>query len=530
MIQKKRIFCVAAALIFLLAAGCGPGDNTPSPSEQDASEAENSGTEIPAENDERVYSIPLGDAWLSYESWIVDKDGNEIMPKEEDTPDYIEIDLLDLATGEIRYRYRQREEIVRDEQGYPRTHRMRSLYDLNGNQLLDWEDKTYGDAFGEYIIRQDSRDGIVSADEIPADYHTALYHVPTGEESYEGAFSAAKLDSDVFLLCANWSTPLGTVNVAGEIVSGFPMPKPYFNAYIWNGYFVASSVHPYERREDNMGMEYLLDSDFRELYAFDSVNGMFEGLRGDYLMYQNGDERGIFRPDDGILFSVDGASIEYYDGDLTIVQTGSYYRPEEEGPINAALVTTDHREIAGGFSWLTTAQTYADKEPAEKFLGLSGGKAVLLDRDGKVLASSVELPGACSISMLCDGLYIYVVETDELRGTGLLGPELEVLVPAGRYTWISLAPGIYHGNVELDGKAETTLLQAYKDIWTQSRWTVSRTDILDHTGKMIVDNVTEIYDVGPDRIALRRGFDIGLMDWDGNWIAKRSIFSNMGDD
>jgi len=45
-----------------------------------------------------------------------------------------------------------------------------------------------------------------------------------------------------------------------------------------------------------------------------------------------------------------------------------------------------------------------------------------------------------------------------------------------------------------------------------------------------VDNITTVYDVGPNRIALRRGFDVGLMDWNGNWIVKRRIFTGFGDD
>ena len=47
---------------------------------------------------------------------------------------------------------------------------------------------------------------------------------------------------------------------------------------------------------------------------------------------------------------------------------------------------------------------------------------------------------------------------------------------------------------------------------------------------LTASTITDIYYVGPDRIALRRGFDAGLMDWDGNWIAKRRIFTGFGDD
>lgn len=53
---------------------------------------------------------------------------------------------------------------------------------------------------------------------------------------------------------------------------------------------------------------------------------------------------------------------------------------------------------------------------------------------------------------------------------------------------------------------------------------------MDLHGNLLIEGLNEIYQVGPDRIAARKGFDIGLMDWHGNWIVKRSIFSVILDD
>ena len=523
---KIRMISVAAALILPLAAGCGLQSDAPDSFGQDVSVEENAEVETPrpAVDGERLYSIPLGEAWVSDKSWIVDSDGNEV--RRDDVPEYIE--LTDLATGEPRYQYLRRYEDTgrRDEWGNPAVRTFCSLYDMEGNQLIDWEEKDYLSAFGEYIIRQDQRDMMMEMSELPEDYRTALFHVPTGTEQYEGVFTVVKLNEGAFLLCDGWRTPQGVVNAAGEALSGFPPPKTYYSAYAWNGYFTASLVHPYEQRKNEM--EYIMDRNFREIFAAQWMSGVYGNLKGDYLAYRNGGEYGIFHPEDGILFTTDGASIEYYDGELAVVQTGSFR--SENDPINASLVTVEGKEIAGGFSWLVPAQTHYDEEPAGKFLGITDGKAVMIDRAGSELAS-VELPGARSLNVLGEDLYTYYVEDDDRYGDGLLGPNLEVMIPAGRYTSFEIVSDYKTDYSEWGVNMENFLLQASKELGTdEPGHSIYRTDILDHAGKVIVDNITAVYDVGPGRIALRRGFDVGLMDWNGNWIVKRRIFTGFGDD
>lgn len=80
---------------------------------------------------ERLYSIPLGNDWFSNESWIIDRDGNEV--RNEGRPKYIE--LTDLATGAPRYQYLSRYEDTgrRDEWGNPEVRTFCSLYDMEGN-------------------------------------------------------------------------------------------------------------------------------------------------------------------------------------------------------------------------------------------------------------------------------------------------------------------------------------------------------------------------------------------------------------
>ena len=443
---------------------------------------------------DRLYRIPFGD-WGIIEEWIVDRDGNEV------SPDYTETDLVDLATDEARYKVRTRRIISRDEDGYAALSYSSSLLDLAGNTLIDWKTGEYNFAFGECIIRR-------------INYHSVLCHVPTGRESYEGALYAEKLDGGKFLLAGFEQTPLGVVNESGETLPGFPISELYDAAYVRGKYIVATS---YEQ-----GASYLLDSDFNELFAADWIGRPAE-MPGDYLSYERGDEKGVFHPEEGIVFSVSGASVPYYDGELAIVREGY------GGDVKATLVNHEGAEIAGGFSWLAPDTDDFSGGTAGVFIGVADERAVFVDREGNIIASSEKLPNARTLNKLYEGLYAYSSETYPGQ-SGLLGSDLELRTPAGLYSDIYTAYGMSRDEIK---SAEDILLQARRGFGPPDGYgfpAITRVDILDHTGRVIVGNVTSVSEVGPDRIVLQRGFDAGLMDWNGNWVVKRRIFSNLLED
>ena len=445
---------------------------------------------------ERLYKIPFG-GWDVIEEWIVDRNGNEV------SRDYVETDLVDLATGEIRYKVRTRSEIGLDEDGDMAILNFSSLLDLAGNTLIDWEIGVYFSAFGECIIRGYNN------------YHGVLYHLPTGKESHEGVRHADKLGDGKFLLTGWEQLPLGIVNGSGEALSDFQIPERYDDAvYVWNEYIIARS---YER-----SAMYLLDGSLNELFVADLIS-QSTGMTGDYLSYERGDERGVFRPEEGIVFSVNDAYIEYYDGELAIIREG--YGDDTK----AALVTREHGEIAGGFSWLINDGDGYSSAPADRFIGILDERAVFIDREGNVLASSDKIPNAYRLDRLYEGIYAYS-GGDFPRQSGLLGPNLELLTPAGRYTYLDVAYGWGEGEIK---SAEDIFIRAWKGIGPLDEYgmhALNLFDILDHTGRVVTDNAAYVGDAGSDRIVIQRGFNIGLMDRDGNWVVKRRIFSNMIED
>lgn len=529
---KKQAVCAIAVLMLLFASGCEQEISPSSSAGDDVSQVEDPTDNLQnTQKTKRTYTIPIGNNGGYDKTLVLDSDGNEVSDSSDDM--LWTYDLDDLATGETRYQYKTKEEYQRDEDGNPYILSLRSLYDADGNQILDWENYDYQPAFGEYVIRQQSRYGVVSADELSDDYHTALYHVPTGEESYPGTFSASRLGDDTFLLCDSWGTILGVVNSEGETIHGFPTEKKHYSAQVWNEYIIASSLHPYNRTKEDLGFDYILSSDFNELenpYEFESIMTYNSAMRGDYLLYRSAEEYGVFTPNDGIIFFVnDGSTIDYFDGELVIIRNGDYR--SDENPVSFTLCTNEREEIATGFSWLTPVQEYDATEPAQSFVGLIDGKAVIIDRSGTVIESSPELPDASTITMIHNGLYVFYIETDENYSEGLLGENLEIILPEGIYSSISSMSDYTVYDRDFNAPLESILLRAerYGGSFDEPG-NIYHIDILDHTGRLVMDKVTYIYDVGPGRIAIKRGFYIGLIDWNGNWIVKRSIFTNMNDD
>jgi len=516
MILKTTAVCSLAILLIIFSA-CGGAPVQPG--------ADDAQRPAPRDESERVYRIPLGGNWDSAAFWVIDRDGNEAA--DDSALGYREYELTDLATGEPAFQVRERQEVDRADE-FPKTLTWRSLWDLDGNMLIDWEIMDYRQAFGEFIVRTQSWEAFLLAggdfDNLP----TALYHVPTGREMFAGAFFAGRLDNGNFLLSDQWGAALGIVDESGVVAAGFPMETPYHGVSAWNNYIIANSRNPREEwREEEIITGFILDVGFNELFTAEWINPFFGGLRGDYLAFRAGDENGIWAPGEGVIFSVTGAAIEYFDGELAIVQTGEF---RGEVPLNATLVTREHEELAGGFSWLMPDGNFMNSDPAERFIGILDGKAVIIDREGNITASSEYIPNLRNIWILGTGLYTFGAEDGFVFGSGLLGPDLETLIPAGRYSYFGHAPGLW--TEEQIEAAGGVLLTAGRDIGNPDRphRMISRIDVLDNNGNVVVDNVTSIFDVGPGRIALRRGFNIGLMDWSGNWVVSRAIFSNHLDD
>jgi hypothetical protein len=363
-------------------------------------------------------------------------------------------------------------------------------------------------------------------EEVPPEYHAGLYHVPTGELAFSGAVDTHLMKNGTILLCGRDGSPMGFINAKGEAVSGFPPPKTYYGAEGWNNWVLASTQRQYDR--DLKGTEVILDADWNTIFTCDWLSSHYSGLRGDdYLAFRDGDKQGVYAIDSqgngGEIFSVSGASIDYFDGERAIVQTGSYRGPEQ---IDARLENMNHEVLSEGFSWLATDDLgWGSESPAESFIGIKGGKAVRIGKNGEELAASVDIPNIRNINHISKGLYSFNTEDGDIYSEGLLNAELEILVPAGKYNSFGVVNESHEPGKAL--KAGEAIIEAYKEMSDVNRpgLVLTRYDIFDSGGRIIMDNITNILGVGENRLAIERGFSMGLIDFDGNWIVKRSIFS-----
>jgi hypothetical protein len=161
--------------------------------------------------------------------------------------------------------------------------------------------------------------------------------------------------------------------------------------------------------------------------------------------------------------------------------------------------------------------------PLEHFAGYKDGVLYVIDHDGKV-AGQREMPGMDDITFLGDGFF--VVSMIGIKGryhNGVFDTELNEIIPAEAYEYIYRAER-WDEQTDKTTRYDLLLCSRYSDTGD-----VMFTDVRDLSGNMLIEGLNEIYASGPDRLAVRKGFEAGLMDWSGNWIVRRSIFSGFQD-
>ena len=264
---------------------------------------------------------------------------------------------------------------------------------------------------------------------------------------------------------------------------------------------------------------------------FFSETALFTAGIGEHISYFDG-ERAIVGINIGER-TISRINTLYGGSDMRTIQQYKYKLED----INNNVLTQD-------FDYLAPADREADA--AVGFIGIRDERIELLDYNGKVLKSTVKPPGVNEINALVNGLFIYTFNTventsdtlgDELWmapdsvSETLLDSNLETLIPLGKYA------SIYARRYYDDGKPVELLfcdkfirfiIQDYGNY--RDRKAVFRTDVYSTSGELMIENLTQVFDVKPDRIAVIQGSYGGLMDWSGNWIVRKPIYTNLTDD
>ncbi len=216
---------------------------------------------------------------------------------------------------------------------------------------------------------------------------------------------------------------------------------------------------------------------------------------------------------------------EYHDDEIAVIMRGDY--GDEENPPRFRLIRlSDGETLSGdGYEIFMSESIYNGniglEKPTDYFLAYREDTLEVIGRDGKILASRI-IPGVEYLDIFGPGLF-RVSADGEGGGTGalrdaLLDAELNDIIPAGKYNSL-MRDGGYTRNYDY---VYQDLMLGYKNAADG----VTLIDVMNLGGNTLIKDVNQVFNSGPNRLAVRVGFEAGLMDWQGNWIVRRSIFSD----
>lgn len=445
---------------------------------------------------------------------VFDAEGNEISEEKQMTV------LYDRITGQPQCQMRK---VLTDsgkdtEYGTPIATVKTYLYDMDETLIYEVVDKEFAEGFGDFLILQDPKGNVVSADDLPLDYQSVLWNYKTKETVLDGVFNIQVMNEDNsrFLMTNYLGYLLGVTDKDAKVISGFPPPKGYYGSTPWNGMIISSNLPAYLDGEHEENKDTLLTEQLETVFSASSINSVYYGLLNDSLMVIQEDTKYLLDKDLKLCCSLpESVHINYFDGELFI---RGFLPKDKTEETTTYLDNINGTKVSAGYDWIVPMQSFQDNGAAQKFLAGKGDRLEILNREGQTIAQNEipELEGAHFFSENKITCYI------KNNSTALLNEKLEVLIEPGKYMWIDQI-GEWQGGKRID---YDLLMCSY----FVSGEEILRRDILDFSLNPIIKGVTSIGTVGPDRIAVVRGFSAGLIDWKGNWIVKKSIFNKLNDD
>ena len=519
---QKIIISIVIAIMALATVGCGIGpilqavynptetseasqDSEPDPGNIEDIDFEDEDQEaLPYE----YYYIPMNENdWTIVDNWVIDRDGNTI-PEDE------QYDVLyDVMTGEPQCLLRT-EEIVKgeDEYGWIISATLSAVFDLDGTLLHDWEECRYAQGFGDYIVRRTGQ----NYNEGPGDdSKNVLWNFKTRDVLIENVSWVEKLSENEALLCDDYSNPICVVDRSGAGISEILLPGEYGFARAWDGYIIAST--PYD--EGVVGQYYLLTKKFEPILAYSSLQGSDGGKVLYYEDDSKGRERisGIINVSGEELYRVpQGESVTYFDENVVVTSIDNLTRRNYK-----IINLKTGKVLSEGSGDVICNVNIKNEKHSELFLILNSYSLQILDLNGWMSAEK-DVQGATYGDILNNGFIHVMINFDDGEYSSMiLDSELNEIIPLGVYDYIRQVNkwsggGEYYGNAFICEKYQRNNFR-------------SSVDIIDTKGNVLVEGLNTIYGSGPNRLAVRKGFDVGLTDWQGNWIVKQSIFSELQD-
>lgn len=496
----KRKFWLCLVLALLLSGCGGRGTGTSGIVEGTAPPAEGPGQTQPAAQTGpvqeqptapsvtgRVYALQNGD-----HTTVFDSAGTVLFRY----ADGICTVLYDCFTGEAKYIQTERAEDTgrTDPYGEPVANYLFGLYRLDGTPVREES------AFSAETVWDD-----LALSYSVADGSARLEDLKTGQILREDFTGFEQMDKG-FLLTGRQE--LWTVDRDGALLAASG-PLDYDYAYVTGG---AGRLVVVSTGNGGAGV---LDSALTPVTEFGYAS---VGASGDYLLLRGDGFSQVMDTGTGEIVFETAGTVWFYNGRCAVLQDGDW-----SGPLY--LTDADGNRLTKGYDNLYTPEDLGGVAPAARWpreapvfiasnysSDAAGPEGKLLDQNGRIL---YETPDGGGFLSWIDGAHALFQADD---GVTVLDISGNVLFSSEEYDFVFASGGVSEGTpVCLEG-TRITAQGAYL------------TDLLDEHGGVILANLRYVFDTGPEGVLCERGFDRGLLDYDGNWVYRESIFDSMAED
>ena len=440
----------------------------------------------------KTYSV--GRFWYGTEEgeeYVMDEEGHLLDAKKIPSPIY------DALTGEVRFY--DRTEYTKIGENYEDVKVSTILYDKDGTVLEEDVPYLFTYACGNCLVRLDSRAALMWEGQF-TDYSGDLYDPYAHQVIQKDVCSVEKLTESSALAEDAHGYLLGVVDGTGKVLEGFPLETgPYQWPYVYgNGFVVADT----EDGADGGIVQVLLNRDLEYVDHADE---------GEQYGTFNCGKRGIILEkilEDGTtwLFDLDKWEVILTLDDMARDMDEQRIICGEDGA--KLLYDWNGNILAGPYEELCPIREDLG-DPWQGLVGMNGNTVCRLDLDGKIL-NKVEISGLSYISVYSGIVYCSYEKYDSQTGyfgygTKICDYELKQLIPDGYDNISRIAPGIY--------ACPVTTPQGE-----------SRQNLFNSAGEMIFSGATSVGYGDEHAIPVVKGFSVGLIDLQGNWIAKNNRY------
>lgn len=494
----KKPFSLILIAMLAITAGCQKA-------EPDGGPAQTPPASIPAVQIDRTRFITKSDPAKPYslqigagQYWTVNRDGMTISKTDQICP------ITDIVHGTVSYLAAYHSWLTEDINDYgSRVVQINGrLMSAEGQPMEAFSAVSYGrTSFGDLIIRRDAPLALVT-DLSGPEMEGTVVRMTDGKEVISGIYELRRITDQQALLIDGRYHPKGVISTDGTLLQTFKTQGVLIDFDETWAILTDSSYDRY--RLVNAQGQTVYESQSIRRSSFPAETSLFVSWEGSEEILLDEQGRELLR----------GNRISYADSERAIVRT---VLDDNYENFEVSLVRLDGTVLADGYQYIEALLDGNPENPI--FAALKENQIEILDGSGGVVRS-LELDEVDYITRLGGGLFTYTQKINGGYTSGLMDRELNILIAPGTYSGLSLQTQYIRSQLFY-----YPFIIGYKEI----NYTY-RMDVYNLEGERIAENVSLIGDAGPDRMMIKKGFQIGLIDSQGNWLVQKSVFTeNQGD-